>query len=155
MDLMRKVMMMVDFREGLRGFSLTALRIAAGLGYFSHGAQKLFGWFGGFGPDGGSAPLMSEFGAAGVIESAAGALIVLGLFTRPAAFIASGEMAVTYFWKHWARAGDMWWWDNGGEIVMVYSFLWLFFAVWGAGPFSLDAWWKARRGTAPAGDPAT
>jgi putative oxidoreductase len=116
-----------------------ALRIAAGLTYWSHGAQKLLGWFGGSGPDGGTVELMSRFGAAGVIELAAGACIVLGLFTRWAAFIASGEMAVAYFWIHTGGNGSIWWWQNRGELVMVYSFLWLFFAARGAGPFSLDA----------------
>lgn len=77
-----------------------ALRIAAGLTYVSHGALKTLGWFGGFG-DSGTAKLMSEYGAARMIELVGGALIVLGLFTRPAALLASGEMAVAYFWKHW------------------------------------------------------
>ena len=130
---------------GLRGGVWAALRIAAGLAFFSHGAQKILGWFGGFG-DAGTAQLLSEYGAAGMIELVGGALIVLGLFTRPAALLASGEMAVAYFWKHWGSSGEMWWWDNRGELVMVYSFLWLFFAVWGAGPFSLDA---RRDRTAP------
>jgi len=130
--------------RGLQGGVWAALRIAAGLAYFSHGAQKIFGWFGGFG-DAGTAQLMTEFGAAGIIELVGGALIVLGLFTRPAAFIASGEMAVAYFWKHAGGSGELFWWDNRGELVMVYSFLWLFFAVWGAGPFSLDAW-RGERG---------
>lgn len=134
---------------------LTAMRVAVGLAYFSHGAQKLFGWFGGFGRDGGTADLVTEFGAAGIIEVGAGALIVLGLLTRPAAFIASGEMAVAYFWKHVGREGDLWWWQNGGELVMIFCFVWLFFSVRGAGPYSLDAWWKARRGVAAGGDPAT
>lgn len=131
--------------QRFRAITHTALRIAAGLTYFSHGAQKLLGWFGGFGPEGGTADLMSRFGAAGMIETVLGALIILGLFTRPAAFIASGEMAVTYFWMHWARSGEMWWWGNRGEIVMVYCFIWLLFAAWGAGPFSVDGWLKRRR----------
>ena len=135
---------LTDDRTGLRGGVQAALRIAAGLTYFSHGAQKIFGWFGGFGR-GGTVELMSEFGAAGLIEVTCGALIVVGLLARPAAFIASGEMAVTYFWKHWGGSGEMWWWANHGEIVMVYAFLWLFFAVSGAGPFSLDAWFAMRR----------
>ena len=130
--------------RGLHGGVWAALRIAAGLAFFSHGAQKILGWFGGFG-EAGTAELMSEYGAAGMIELVGGALIVFGLFTRPVAFIASGEMAVAYFWKHAGRAGELLWWDNRGELVMVYSFLWLFFAVWGAGPFSLDAW-RRRRG---------
>lgn len=138
---------------GLAGGTMAALRIVAGLAYFSHGAQKILGWFGGFGSQG-TAELMTEFGAAGIIELTAGALIVLGLFTRPAAFIASGEMAVAYFWKHLGREGDIWWWENGGEVVMIFSFLWLFFAATGAGPFSLDAW-RARRASASGGGGAS
>jgi putative oxidoreductase len=113
----------------------TALRIAAGLTYFSHGAAKLFGWFGAET----HVDYMSRFGIAGVIETIGGFLIIVGLFTRIAAFICSGEMAVAYFWMHWGGSGQAWWWENHGEIVMVYSFTWLFFAAWGAGPISLDA----------------
>lgn len=115
-----------------------ALRIAAGLAFFSHGAQKLFGWFGGIDGSGGTVELMSKFGAAGVIELIAGALIAVGLFTRLAAFIASGEMAVAYFWMH-AAGGGLFWWANRGEVVMLYSFIFFFFAAAGAGPFSVDA----------------
>jgi putative oxidoreductase len=122
-----------------RTTALTALRIAAGAAFFSHGAQKILGWFGGYGPDGGTAALFSWPGAAGVIELVAGFLIVIGLFTRPAAFIASGEMAVAYLWRHWGRSGEMWWWDNRGELAMLYCFVWLLFAAWGAGAFSVDA----------------
>jgi putative oxidoreductase len=134
-----------DIRN-LTGAAQSALRIAAGLAYFSHGAAKLFGWFGGVGPDGGTVELMSRFGAAGVIETVCGAALVLGLFTRPLAFIASGEMAVAYFWMHWGQSGEIWWWQNRGELVMLFSFIWLFFAAAGAGPFSLDAW-RAGRGS--------
>jgi putative oxidoreductase len=132
--------------------ALAALRIAAGLGYFSHGAQKLFGWFGGFGPDGGTADLMTRFGAAGIIEVVCGAAIVLGLFTRPLAFLASGQMAVAYFWVH-AAGGSIFWWANGGELPMVYAFLWLYLAARGPGSFSVDAWMARRRATSagPAG----
>jgi putative oxidoreductase len=128
--------------------TLDALRIVAGLGYFSHGAQKLFGWFGGFGADGGTADLMTRFGAAGVIEVVCGAAIVLGLFTRPAAFLASGQMAGAYFLAHVAGRNELFWWANGGELAMVYCFLWLFFAARGAGDFSVDGWLAKRRGVA-------
>lgn len=123
----------------------TALRVAAGLAYWSHGAQKLLGWFGGVGPNGGTVELMSRFGAAGVIELVAGALLVLGLGTRWAAFIASGQMAVAYFWVHAVNNSSIWWWSNRGELVMVYCFLWLAFAAWGAGPYSVDAWLSGRK----------
>lgn len=119
------------------------LRIAAGVAFWSHGAQKLLGWFGGVGPDGGTVALMSRYGVAGVIELVGGTLLVLGLFTRVTAFIASGEMAVAYFIAH-AANGGLWWWNNGGELVMVFSFVWLFFAAAGAGAFSVDEWRTQR-----------
>lgn len=134
-----------DLDHRFRTVAHTALRIAAGATYFSHGAQKLLGWFGGMGPQGGSAELFSRFGAAGIIETVAGLLIVFGLFTRPIAFLASGEMAVAYFWMHWGQSGQMWWWENHGEVVLLYAFIWLLFAAWGAGPVSLDAWLGKRR----------
>jgi putative oxidoreductase len=141
--------------QGLAGAAKSALRIAAGLAFASHGAQKLLGWFGGTGPDGGTVELMSRYGVAGVVELFGGIALILGLFTRLAAFIASGEMAVAYFWMHWARSGEMWWWENRGETVMLFSFIWLFFAAAGAGPFSLDAWLARRRGRDPSvGEPA-
>jgi putative oxidoreductase len=126
-------------------YALTLLRVAAAAAYFSHGAQKLFGWFGGFDGKGGTVELMSRFGAAGVIETVGGLALALGLFTRIVAFLASGEMAVAYFWMHAAGSGSIWWWENRGEVVMLYSFIWLFFAAYGGGPYSLDAWLSRRR----------
>jgi putative oxidoreductase len=137
--------MTTDSHARMRTLAQTALRIAAGAAYFSHGAQKSLGWFGGFG-DGGTAELMSRFGAAGMIETVAGACIVLGLWTRPLALIASGEMAVAYFWMHLGGSGKIFWWQNRGEVVMLYSFIFLFFAATGAGPHSLDGWLGRRRG---------
>lgn len=143
--------MVTQTDDKARTFTLNALRIVVGLAFFSHGAQKLFGWFGGFGPEGGSAELMSRFGAAGVIETVCGAMIVLGLFTRAAAFLASGEMAVAYFWMHVGGTGALFWWANGGELVMIFSFTWLFFAAHGGGSFSLDAWMEQRRAAGNGG----
>jgi putative oxidoreductase len=125
----------------------TALRVAAGAAFFSHGAQKLLGWFGGTGPDGGTVELMSRFGVAGVIELVAGLLILVGLATKLAAFIASGEMAVAYFWMHAMGSGSIWWWENRGELVMLFSFVFLLFAVWGGGPYSVDAQLEKDGGT--------
>ena len=138
-----------QFDRQWRSLAHSALRIAAGLAYFSHGAQKLLGWFGGFGPGGGSAELMSRFGIAGTIETTAGALLIMGLFTRPVAFIASGEMAVTYFWMHWGGSGQVFWWQNHGETPLLYCFIWFLFAAWGPGAFSLDAW--IRKQPTPSG----
>jgi putative oxidoreductase len=136
--------------HGIAGAAKAALRIAAGVAFWSHGAQKMLGWFGGTGPDGGTVELMSRYGIAGVIELVGGFLLIVGLFTRPVTLIASGEMAVAYFWMHWARSGEVWWWDNRGETVLLYSFIWLFFAAAGAGPASVDAWLARRRRRDPA-----
>jgi putative oxidoreductase len=118
-------------------------RIVIGFLYWTHGAQKILGWFGGFG-NGGTADLTTRFGAAGLIEVIGGALIMVGLFARPAAFIASGEMAVAFFWAHVPRGG-LWPWENGGEVVAVYSFFFLFIALAGPGAFALDTQLKRRR----------
>ena len=128
--------------------TVTALRVVAGAAYFSHGAQKLFGWFGGFGGPGVHAVYLSRFGAAGVIEVVAGALLICGILARPVAFVASGEMAVTYFWMHFAPSHAIWWWANHGELPLLYCFIWLFFAVHGAGPVSVDGWRRGHAGIA-------
>jgi len=119
-------------------FTWTALRIIAGVAFLTHGLPKLFGWLGGFGGPGETAELMSRFGVAGVLETFGGFLVALGLFTRPVAFVLSGQMAVAYFWIHFG-GGEAWWWQNGGELAMLFSFIFLLFSAWGAGPFSLDA----------------
>jgi putative oxidoreductase len=136
--------MAIDTDSRFRVIAFTALRIAAGLAYFSHGAAKLFGWFGGMGPNGGTVELMTRFGAAGVIETVCGLGIALGLLTRPLAFLASGEMAVTYFWMHWGQSGQMWWWQNRGELPMLFAFIFLYICARGAGPYSVDAMMRRK-----------
>ena len=121
------------------------MRIVVAFLWWTHGAQKLFGWFGGFGPGGGAAELMTRFGAAGTIEFVLGTLVMLGVFTRPAAFLASGEMAVTYFWMHAGSAGSIWPWANRGELPALYAFVFLFIAAAGPGALSLEGWWRGRR----------
>jgi putative oxidoreductase len=116
---------------------LALLRIVAAAVIMQHGVQKLFGLLGGFGPDGGTAPLMSQMGLAGVLETFVALLVLVGLFTRPAAFILSGEMAVAFFQAHFPRA--FWPVQNGGETPVLLCFIFLFFATFGAGSFSLDA----------------
>jgi putative oxidoreductase len=114
------------------------LRMVAGLLFASHGAQKLFGWLGGFGGQpGASAPLASLMGLAGVIEFFGGVLIAVGLFTRPAAFLASGQMAVAYLMAHAPRGP--WPIQNQGELALLYAFLFLYVSSRGAGLISLDA----------------
>jgi putative oxidoreductase len=110
------------------------LRIMAGFTFSQHGWQKFFGWFGGIA--GHSVPVDSMLGAAGLIETFGGALIMLGLFTRPVAFLLAGEMAVGYFRTHAPRG--FWPIANGGELAVFYSFLWLWFVAAGPGPWSLD-----------------
>jgi putative oxidoreductase len=80
---------------------------------------------------------MTLFGAAGVIETIGGILMLLGLFTRPTAFILSGQMAVAFFTQHWPKA--FWPIENGGDLAVVFCFLWLYFSAAGAGPISIDA----------------
>jgi putative oxidoreductase len=124
----------------LRPYALSALRIVAGFLFVFHGVQKLFGWVGGQ-----QAPLVSLFGAAGIIETVGGSLIALGLWTQPAAFIASGEMAVAYFRAHQPR-GD-WPIQNQGEPAVLFCFIFLYIAAAGAGPLSLDALMRGGRRT--------
>jgi putative oxidoreductase len=97
--------------------------------------------FGGMGPNGGTVALMSQMGLAGVLECFGGLLIVLGLFTRPVAFLLAGEMLVAFFQAHFPRGGFPI--QNGGETPLLFMLVWLFFAGNGAGPASLDA---RRRG---------
>ena len=106
-------------------------RIVFGFLYLVHGLQKFFGMFGGR-----VVPLVSLAGAAGTIELIAGGLIVIGLFTRQAAFIASGEMAAAYFISHFPRA--FWPVENRGEPAALFCFAFLYMAARGAGLWSVD-----------------
>lgn len=92
------------------------------------------------GPPGGRgpSPLFSQMWIGNVLQVVGGSLILIGLFTRPAAFILSGEMAVAYFQFH-APQG-FWPNMNGGMAAVLYTFIWLYFSAAGAGPWSLDAW---------------
>jgi len=111
------------------------LRIVAGFAFSLHGYQKFFGWFGGMG--GGKAELASQMGVAGILETFGGALIILGLFTRPTAFVLSGQMAVAYFMVHMPM--NFLPIQNGGELAVLYCFTFLWLAAAGAGPLSIDA----------------
>jgi len=112
------------------------MRIVVGLLFACHGAQKLFGMFGGIDRAGGTAPLMSMFGLAGVIELVGGLLIAVGLFTGYAAFIASGEMAGAYFMAHLPRG--FWPILNTGELAALYCFVFLYIASRGAVAWGVD-----------------
>ena len=112
------------------------LRIGAALLFMQHGAQKLLGMFGGVGPNGGTVELMSQFGVAGVVELFGGLLILIGLFTRPVAFIAAVEMVAAFFIAHFPQGGAPV--QNGGELPLLYVVIFLFLAANGAGPLSVD-----------------
>lgn len=118
--------------------ALTAFRVIFGLLFAIHGSSKLFGW-----PLGPSIPVGSwPMWFAGVIELVAGLLITVGLFTRIAALIAAGEMAVAYFWQHWppleGAPQSFWPMANGGEPTLLFCFGFLLLATIGAGPYSID-----------------
>ena len=130
--------------NAVSGGAKSLLRIVAALLFLQHGGQKLLGWFGGL-PGGQLDTLML---VAGCIELIGGSLILLGLLTRPIAFLASGEMAVAYFMAHFPRG--VWPLQNQGESPVLFCFLWLYFAASGPGPWSLDALIaRGRRGSRP------
>jgi putative oxidoreductase len=132
------------FMARFEGVTLLLLRVMAGLMFMQHGVQKLFGQLGGWrGEPGNTAPLVSQAGLAGVLEVFGGLLIVLGLFTRPVAFLLSGMMAVAYFQAH--APESFWPILNGGELAALYCFVFLFFSARGAGPYSIDARLEKRR----------
>ena len=125
--------------ERLTEITLNAFRIVFGLMFMQHGAQKLFAMFGREEP----VELFTQMGLAGVLEFYGGLLIVLGLLTRPIAFVLAGEMAWAYFQSHFPRG-----WVpivNRGELTVLYSFAFLYMAFRGGGSFSLDGLLSRRK----------
>ena len=119
------------------------MRIVFGLMFMTYGMQK-FGMLGGLDGNGAAAPLFSwPYGIAAIIETVAGALIAIGLFARPAAFVASGEMAVAYFMSHYPQG--MLPSQNDGMPAVLFCFAFLYMAARGAGPLSADAAMSNRR----------
>ena len=113
------------------------LRLFAGAVIAQHGAQKLFGILGGVDGAGHAATLgLTLRGVAGPLEFIGGLLIMLGLFTRPVAFILAGEMAVAYFLMHSPKS--FWPIQNHGEVPVLLCFAFLYLATTGAGTYSLD-----------------
>ena len=130
--------------KGLASFAPYAyaiMRIIVGLLFACHGAQKVFGWFGGVG--GQPVPLASLFGVAGMIELVLGFFIAIGFLTGYAAFIASGEMAVAYFMAHYPKS--FWPIENGGEPAVLFCFIFLYMATQGSGIWSIDGSSRGRR----------
>ena len=119
-------------------YAYATMRIVVGLLFFCHGAQKVFGWFGGQ-----PAPLTSLFGVAGILELVLGGLITIGFLTSYAAFVASGEMAVAYFMAHYPKS--FWPLENEGEPAVLFCFIFLYIATQGAGICSVDGDSAVRR----------
>jgi putative oxidoreductase len=120
----------------MQPYALALLRIVAGYMFLLHGTSKVFGV-----PDTGHAgalDLQSLSGWSGILELVGGALVLIGWFTRPAAFILSGEMAVAYFTGHASHGNALLPTLNHGELAVLYCFVYLFLAVAGAGAFSID-----------------
>ncbi|NMC42928.1 MAG: DoxX family protein [candidate division Zixibacteria bacterium] len=129
------------------------LRIAAALLFIQPGAMKLFAFPVGMPPDGATAPLFSQIGIGGALEVFGGFLLLIGLFTRPVAFILAGEMAVAYFQFHFPQS--FWIVVNNGVAAALFCFVWLYFSAAGAGPWSLEAWRGARRNRTQKNNPLT
>ncbi len=123
----------MDFLRPYSAQLLSVLRIMSGLLLLQHGTIKFLNIP--VGPMNNASPFTMS-GAAGIIELVAGVLLVIGLFTRPAAFIASGMTAVAYFYAHAGRSFFPI--LNGGELAALYAFVFLYLAAAGGGPVSLD-----------------
>jgi putative oxidoreductase len=121
----------MKFLDKYADHTYALLRIVSGLLFMAHGVQKLFNF-----PNDFPYPLNPMMTTAAGIEMVGGALIVLGLFTRPAAFISSGMAAVGYWMVHGAKG--LYPITNGGETIVLYCFIFLFIAARGAGIWSLD-----------------
>ena len=119
-------------------YALAALRIVAALIFMAHGTQKLFGFPAA--PSGGLPPAFSLFWIGAILEFGGGLLILLGLFTRPVAFILSGEMAVAYWMFHAPRS--FYPLLNGGDAAVLYCFVFLLLVFTGPGAFSVDGAWR-------------
>lgn len=112
---------------------LSVLRIVSALIFMAHGTQKILG----FPASAMNPPLMSLSGIAGLLELVGGALLVVGLFSRPVAFILSGQMAFAYFIAHAPKSFFPA--LNGGDAAILFCFVFLYIAFAGPGPWSLDA----------------
>jgi putative oxidoreductase len=116
---------------------LSILRIIGAFLFLQYGSAKLFAFPAAVMPGGGTASPISLAGVAGILELVGGAFLIVGLFSRPVAFLLSGQMAVAYFYGH-ARGG-FWPVLNGGSPAMIFCFVWLYISAAGPGPWSIDA----------------
>ena len=116
---------------------LSVLRIVAAFLFMQFGTAKLFAFPAAIMPGGGTAPIASLPGIAGILETFGGLFLLVGLFTRPVAFILAGEMAIAYFLGH--APNGFWPVLNQGHPAILFCFIWLYVSAAGAGPWSLDA----------------
>ena len=123
-------------------YLLSILRIVAAFLFMQFGTAKWFAFPAALTPDGSTVPLTSLLGFAAVLETVGGLLLLIGLFTRPVAFVLAGQMAFAYFMRH--APESFWPVLNQGTNAALFSFLWLYISAAGAGPWSLDA--LRRRG---------
>lgn len=126
--------------QGAVQIAVFLLRVVSGLLLLQPGGLKLFGWFGGM-PSG--VELSTLLVVAGCLEVFGGVAIILGIFTRPIAFVLSGEMAFAYFIGHFPQG--FWPIQNHGEPAVLLCFIFLFFAAYGAGEWSVDALLRRKR----------
>jgi putative oxidoreductase len=128
---------------------LSILRIMAAFVFLQYGSAKILAWPAPVMPGGGTAPLTSLAGIAGLLELVGGPLLLVGWLTRPVAFLLAGEMAVAYFKGH-APQG-FWPILNQGAPAILFCFVWLYLSAAGAGPWSIDALLSRKaRATSPA-----
>ena len=121
---------------------LSVLRVVAAFAFITYGTAKLFAWPIALMPKGATAPLASLMGVAGTLEVVGGALMLLGLFARPIAFLLSGEMAYAYLTSHMVRS--VWPVQNQGTPALLFCFIWLYISAAGPGPWSVDAMLRRR-----------
>ena len=133
------------FLERTRPAALTILRVVTAYLFMLHGSAKLFGMPHQSVFD--NLQLMSIIGLAGILEFFGGLLILVGFFTRPAAFVLCGFMAVAYFMAHASQGNPLLPLLNQGDLAVLFCFVFLYFVFAGAGPWSMDALLARRRGS--------
>jgi putative oxidoreductase len=120
----------------------SVLRIVPSFMFMLTGTMLLFAFPKSMNKDGSTVHLMSQIGVGGILEFAGGFMLLIGLCTRPIAFVLAGEMAVAYFQFH--APDGLWPMSNGGTAAVLYCFIFLYFSFAGAGPWSMDTWIKNR-----------
>jgi putative oxidoreductase len=134
---------LVQLWMGYKPYFQSSLRIVSAFMFILAGTMKLFAFPMGMPPNGGTAEIMSQIGIGGILEAFGGALILIGLFTRPVAFILAGEMAVAYFQFHAPQS--IWPTVNNGVPAVLYCFIWLYFSAAGSGTWSIDSLIKKQK----------